>query len=153
MEILLIIGLILIGFLLVFAEIFFIPGITVCGIAGGIMLVGGIVLSFTNYGPIGLLISLTIIIIVLPILVKKVFDSKKMKKMSLDAQIRSSTPKIEGISLGDKGITISRLNPIGIAEVNGRKIEAKSSIGFIEENIKIEIIEVSAHQVIVKRIS
>jgi membrane-bound ClpP family serine protease len=45
-----IIAMILLGVVLLFLEVFVIPGITIAGIGGGILLVVGFFLSFREYG-------------------------------------------------------------------------------------------------------
>jgi membrane-bound ClpP family serine protease len=50
---------------------------------------------------------------------------------------------------GDEGITLSRLAPIGKANICDRVVEAKSTGDFIDENTAIRVIRVDGYNVLV----
>jgi membrane-bound ClpP family serine protease len=54
------------------------------------------------------------------------------------------------LKIGDKGNTISRLNPIGNIRVNDQKFEASSIGDFIDANTPIEITNIEGNKVTVK---
>lgn len=153
LEIVIIIALILIGVALMMAEIFLLPGITIAGIAGGILMIASVVYAFhyiddtAGYIVIGANVILTAGAFIF--LVK----SKSLDKISLKTNIESvvDQPELKSLQVGDKGIAISRLNPIGKAEFGEMIVEAKSFTGeFIDADEAIEIIKVGKTNVLVQ---
>ncbi|MDR2843171.1 MAG: NfeD family protein [Candidatus Symbiothrix sp.] len=152
MDLLIVIVLCLIGLLLILAEIFLIPGVTITMVAGIAASMGGVYYAFTRLGTsagiIVLLIMLTFIVVSCIYLVK----SKTLDKMGLETNSDSTVVPDEAlkIAVGDEGISLSRLNPMGKVEVNGIVMEGKSFDEFIDEKTKIVVVKVSAMQLIVK---
>ncbi|KAA6301938.1 MAG: hypothetical protein EZS26_001941 [Candidatus Ordinivivax streblomastigis] len=152
MDLLIVIVLCLIGLLLILAEIFLIPGVTITMVAGIAASMGGVYYAFTRLGTsagiIVLLIMLTFIIVSCIYLVR----SKTLDKMGLETNSDSTVVPDEAlkIAVGDEGISLSRLNPMGKVEVNGIVMEGKSFDEFIDEKTKIIVVKVSAMQLIVK---
>jgi len=153
LEIIIIVVLILIGVALMMAEIFLLPGITIAGIAGGLLMIASVVYAFhyidntAGYITIGANVVLTAGAFVF--LVK----SKSLDRISLKANIDSvvDQPELQTLHVGDKGITISRLNPIGKAEFGETIVEAKSFSGeFIDNGESIEIVKVGKTNVLVQ---
>jgi membrane-bound ClpP family serine protease len=57
------------------------------------------------------------------------------------------------INPGDKGVTLTRLNPMGKVKVNEIIIEGKSIGGYLNPKTEIEVIKVTGSQAIVKPIN
>ena len=70
----------------------------------------------------------------------------------LKSSIKSTSPKfnVDNIRIGDTGITISRLAPMGKILINDMYVEAKSLGGFIKQEEKVVIVKVLTNKVIVK---
>ena len=155
MTLLLILFLILIGILLLFLELAVLPGITIAGIGGIILLAASVYFAFANYGTgIGIL-TLLIIFALVPSLLFRFFKGKTGKKMMLQSEI---TGKIEGldhlnIHPGDEGVTVGRLVPGGKVKLNNHIIEGKSATGFIDPGEQIRVVEVLKTRVIVEPIN
>lgn len=63
-------------------------------------------------------------------------------------------PKPESeLTLGAKGITVSRLSPMGKININGKVYEAKSADVFIDQREQVEVIGFENFNVVVKKIS
>jgi len=56
------------------------------------------------------------------------------------------------IKVGDRGIALSRLAPMGKVKVKGQTVEAKSEDEFIDEGTPISVKEVFKTNVLVERI-
>ena len=56
----------------------------------------------------------------------------------------------EQIKKGDRGKTITRLNPMGKIVVNDLVREAKSVEGYISQNSEVEVVSVEGTRIIVK---
>ncbi|MDR0546558.1 MAG: hypothetical protein LBG77_03095 [Dysgonamonadaceae bacterium] len=152
MDLLIVIVLCVIGILLILAEIFLIPGLTITIVAGVAASIGGVYYAFTRLGAtagiITLLIMLTVIIVSCAYLVK----SKALDSIGLQTGIDSTVAGNEALQIaaGDEGIAVSRLNPIGKVQVNGVVMEGKSADDFIDERSEIVVTAVSRNQLIVK---
>ena len=77
-----------------------------------------------------------------------------MNKITLEASINSvvTTSVPHNIKVGDKGITISRLNPMGRVMINGYETEGRAREAFLDENTEIEVERIKNTVVIVKQI-
>jgi membrane-bound ClpP family serine protease len=145
--------LILLGILLLLIEFLIIPGVTVAGIGGFILIAAGIFSAYRSHGAKFGNITVAITVLVLIIIFSFALRSRTWKKIALNTKINGSVENIkkEGkFAVGERGKTITRLAPIGKAMFNDRIIEAKSLSGYIDENTEVEIIKIQNTNVIVK---
>ena len=80
--------------------------------------------------------------------------SKALRRISLETNIDSKVDNtnLQKMAVGDTGIALSRLNPMGKVLVNDIEAEGKSVDGeFIEEETEIEIVRIETYHVLVKR--
>jgi membrane-bound ClpP family serine protease len=152
MTIVAIIVLILLGLLLLLLEFVVIPGVTIAGIGGFLMLAGSVYLAFVEYGTGAGFITLIIVLTAAPALVLYFFKSKAGKIMVLKTSIDSKvdTSETDHISPGDIGVTISRLAPMGKVKVNGETVEAQSTGQFIDPHKQVRILKVQPGRIIVE---
>ncbi len=155
MTILIILFLIFLGILLLLLEFAVIPGITIAGIGGVLLLGASIYLAFSTYGIIAGIATTAFVLIAAPVLVLKFFKSRTGKKMVLESEISGRVDEIskELIHEGDEGITIGRLAPTGKVRVNDQTMEGKAVTGFIDQQVPIRVLEVLKTQVIVEPIN
>ncbi len=145
--------LILLGILLLLIEFLIIPGVTVAGIGGVLLIGGGVLAAYVRYGVMYGNITLAATVLVLIIIFIVALRTRTWKKIALDTKIDSSVENIkkEGrFIVGERGKTVTRLAPIGKAIFNNKIIEAKSLSGYINENTEVEIIKIQNTNVIVK---
>jgi len=151
MEIALIILFVVLGVALMLLEIFFLPGITIGGIAGAGFLIAAIWVAFVNFsatiGWLTLIVSFALLATFIALFIK----GKFWKRISLNTEI---TSKVEYqnlvVKVGEKGVAISRLAPIGNANFSGNVLEVKSLSGFIDVGSEVEAVEVSENEILVK---
>ncbi|MDH6312596.1 membrane-bound ClpP family serine protease [Parabacteroides sp. PFB2-10] len=135
---------------LILVEVFLLPGITLAGIGGGLFAVGGVIYAYTispMTGHITLVVSAVVFIIIFFWLLR----SNSFRKVALHTDVDSkitSTREL-GIEVGDEGITLSRLAPIGKALIKGITVEAKSREEFIDEQTEVVVVRVDGYNVIV----
>jgi membrane-bound ClpP family serine protease len=146
-----IILLIITGLLLLILEFFVVPGITVAGIGGIGMIVGGIFMAYgidTTTGHITLAVTISSTLIILVFALR----TNTWKKLMLNSSITSHVDSVEEntINIGDKGKTISRLNPMGKVRVNEQAVEARCPSQFLDPKMEIEVTEVFKTYIIVK---
>jgi len=154
MDLVLIIGLIILGIFFMIVEVFLIPGISVAGVASLIFLIIGIVLAYSKLGPVTGTLIFAGSMIALGVVLYWFFRSKMLDKMSLKSEIKSKTEPFKGMDVqpGDTGVTVSRLAPIGKILINGKTIEGRSENEMIDQNTPIQIIEVGSYNVLVRKI-
>ncbi|MCC8146989.1 MAG: hypothetical protein LIO93_11275 [Bacteroidales bacterium] len=152
MDILIVIVLCAVGIILILVEIFLIPGITIAAIAGGLFALGGVYYAFTSLGTTVGVITLVAVLVITAFLFVYLIKSKALDKIALKTDVDSTVAsrKDIGVEIGDTGMTISRLNPIGKVKVNDTVMEGKSIGDFIDEDTEIEVVKVSPTQLLVK---
>lgn len=152
MSLLAILLLVLIGVLLVLLEIFVVPGITVAGIGGLALLIASVYFAYDSFGTTtGHAVLLGIVLLVI-ILFTLAFKSSTWDRIMLKTQIDSDTDthKKDVFKVGEKGIAVTRLAPMGRVEVHGIEIEAQSTGIYIDPETEIEIVKVLKNKLIVK---
>jgi membrane-bound ClpP family serine protease len=155
-ELLIVVALILLGILFMLVEIFLLPGISIAGIAGTIMLIGGILYAYHFIGSTAGNITLVASAVAMGASFFWLLKSKQLRKISLETNIESKVDNsdLAKISVGDTGVALSRLNPTGKVMVNDLTVEGKSFNGeFIDEDEKIEVVRIDTYQIQVKRIT
>ncbi len=151
----LIVTLIIIGIILLVIELIIIPGFGVAGILGLASIGGGIYLAFSQFGQTTGLIVLGGVILLTGLVTWLTLRSKTWKQISLKESIKSRSnadPSESGISAGTKGVTISRIAPMGKARLNNKDFEVSSRKGIIEQGKDVEVVEVEGIKIIVKQI-
>jgi membrane-bound ClpP family serine protease len=155
LDLLIVAAVILLGILFMLVEIFLLPGISIAGIAGAIFLVGGIVYAYLFLGSTAGNITLAASALAMGGTFFWLLKSKSLRKISLETNIEGKVDNsnLQKMAVGDRGIALSRLNPIGKVMVNDVEAEGKSFDGeFIEEETAIEIVRIETYHVLVKRI-
>jgi len=153
----LIIFFIAIGIFLFVVEFMLIPGISIAGIGGAVFIIGGITISFIEFGPSTGFMVLAGTAISLAIVVTLMLRTGTWKKFMLTTSIDSKVDlvhKEDGkVKPGDRGETITRLNPMGKVQVNGEFYEAKAMDILIDPKTPVEVIAVETNRLIVKPIN
>lgn len=150
-----VIAIILIGLLLIFLEIFLIPGTTLFGVVGGVALLIGIVMVYTYYGSkwgnITLLVS-SFSVAVSVVLGFKVIQSNKLAmKAEIDGRV-NVLENIKELQIGARGVTLTELRPVGKAVFAHKKLEVSSVGDYIHRETEVEIIQISGNKIIVQPI-
>ena len=151
-ELLIIVFVMVAAITLLLAEIFLLPGITIAGIAGAILAIGGVAYAYTVSMTVGN-ITLGASIIVFGGIFLWLLRSNSFHRVSLKTNIESTveSPRNMDLNVGDEGVTISRLAPIGKARFHQITTEAKSTNEFIDENTPVVIVRVDGYNVIVEK--
>ncbi len=146
-----IILLILTGLLLIILEFFVVPGITIAGLGGLGMIAAGIFMAYGIDSSTGH-ITLASTIFATLIILFYALRTKTWQKLMLNSTINSHVDIVEesSINVGDTGKTITRLNPIGRARINGQEVEARCPGQFLDPKTAIEVTEVYKTYIIVK---
>ena len=149
-----VISLILFGLALIIVEIIFVPGTTVVGIVGVIFLIAGIGMGFTYFGAETGWLTLGVTAVTSGVLFYYSFKANVWGKFSLKGSINSKVNEgeLDGMAIGQEGITLSALRPIGKAEFGVKTYEVKTLGKYLENGTKIRIIKIISNQIIVEPI-
>lgn len=147
-----ILSLVIIGLLLLFVELFVLPGVTIAGIGGALFILGGVYFSFSTYGSFVGTIVLLLVIIISIIALIYAFKAKTWRQVTLGSSIDSKVNVIplDEVMVGDTAKTISGMRPHGKIMLNEKYYEAQSLNGLIEQDTMVEIVKVARGKIIVK---
>lgn len=154
MTLLAIVLLIILGLILLLIEFAVIPGVTIFGIGGFLLLVASVYIAFAEMGTVAGFVTLAVVLIVSPIMFTYFFKSRAGKKMILESEISGKVENFshDKLKVGDVGKTIGRLAPMGKIRVNGEVVEAQSNGTFIDHQTDIRITKIQLNKIIVEPI-
>ena len=152
MNILIILLLIFLGIVLLLIEFTILPGITIAGIGAILLFAYSIYMAFNTYGALTGFLTLAFVLIVAPLLIVMLFKGKTGKKMVLSTVITGIANQInqEKVKIGDIGVTIGRLAPMGKIKVNGEVVEVRSTGTFVDPGESVRIIQIEKSQITVE---
>ncbi|MBR6083150.1 MAG: NfeD family protein [Salinivirgaceae bacterium] len=146
-----IIIILLIALLLIFLEIFVLPGINVAGILGLLLMIAGIYLGYRQIGAPTAHYILATTLVLGTLIMFFGLRSSTWRKVALDTAIESKVAGdvSENVKVGDRGTALTRLGPIGTVLINGKTFEAKSA-NITDAKTEIEVTEIDGNEIIVK---
>jgi membrane-bound ClpP family serine protease len=147
-----ILSLLVIGLALIIVELVFVPGTTIVGLLGLVFAIVGIIISYRHFGnEIGFYVLLASLLTTLGAMLYS-FRSGAWSKFSLTSSIQSKVNEgiMTAVHVGDEGITVSTLRPMGKAEFNKKTFEVRSGSNYVERGQKVRITEIESHQIIVE---
>jgi len=143
---------IVLGIILIIIEILFVPGTTFVGVIGFILIAAGVYFTYDIFGPTMGTYALVGSVVLCSVLVIYSFRSGSWKFMSnksvIDAKVNDH--KKFDLKVGDKGVTVSVLRPMGKALFGEEHYEVSTLGQFIEANIDIQILEINGRELIVE---
>ena len=146
--------LMIVGLIMVLAEIFLLPGIGVSGILGILSLSGASFLAFSDYGNVAGIVVTSIDVVLLAGLIILAFRAKTWKKVSLETSIESKAVVEEAmlVTVGQRGKAMTRLAPSGTVRFGNEKVEAKAFEGLIDAGCEVEVVLIEDNKIYVKPI-
>lgn len=137
----LIITFIIVGIVLVLAEVLLIPGVGVAGILGILSLGGASFYAFHEFGNLAGGIVTGIDALLLILFLVYVLRAKTWKRMSLETSISSKAIDDESayVAVGDVGQAITRLAPMGMVRFNDKVVEVKALEGVVDPGNEVEV--------------
>lgn len=147
-----IITLILVGLVLIFAEILLIPGVGIAGILGLLSMGGSCFYAFYEFGNTAGAIVTAINAVLIVALTVWVLRAKTWKRMSLETNIDSKAVEGATLSVGEKGKTLTRLAPMGSARFGNYVVEVKALEGMLDPDTPVEVVLIEDNKIYVKPI-
>ena len=145
-----IITLILVGLVLIFAEILLVPGVGVAGILGLLSMGGSCFYAFYEFGNVTGYIVTAVNVVLIVALSIWVLRAKTWKRMSLETSIDSKAVETSVLAVGDRGKTLTRLAPMGSARFGDFVVELKAVEGMLDPNIEVEVVLIEDNRIYVK---
>ncbi len=151
----LIFALILIGLALVIIEVVFIPGTTLIGILGVVLLGAAVYTSYDNYGSQTGLYVLIGTAAGTAVTLFFSFRSRAWMRFANKSAISSKVNEgtVDALAVGDEGTTRSTLRPVGRVLFKSGEFEAKTLGDYVDVGTKVRIVHIDGHQIIVKPIN
>ena len=150
----LIVILILVGLVLIFAEVLLIPGVGVAGVLGLLSMGGSCYYAFTEFGNMTGAIVTAVNAALIAGLTIWVLRAKTWKRLTLETNIdaKAVVPEVS-VEVGQEGRTITRLAPMGSARFGDNILEVTSYQGIIDSGVEVKVIAVDGNKVFVEQIN
>jgi len=146
-----IITLILVGLVLIFAEILLIPGVGIAGILGLLSMGGSCFYAFSQLGPVAGATVTAVNALLITALTVWVLRAKTWKRFTLNTNIDSKAVSSDGVlSVGERGKTVTRLAPMGMVRFDDDSVEVKALEGMIDPGVDVEIVMIEDNKVYVR---
>ncbi|MGM9806455.1 MAG: NfeD family protein [Candidatus Aphodosoma sp.] len=150
MDIALVILFLFLGIAFLLLEIFFLPGISVGGVAGTAFVVAGIWYAFARLGTTAGWLALVIGTAAFGVAVWLFLKGRVLERLSLTAELKSDDAAPAAFSVGDTGRTLSRLAPVGRALIGGTDVEVKAREQLVDAGADIVIVGFDGHTPVVR---
>ena len=153
MDMFYIVLLVFLGLLFLVAELVLLPGVSVGAILSVVCYGSSIYLAFRNFGTVAGVTVIVVILFLSLVAVVVSLRAKTWQRFSLRQEIDSSSMPVmpaEVLHVGDRGMTLSRLSPMGKVEIDGRIYEAKSTGAYVDPQCEVEVVGFENFSVIVK---
>lgn len=155
MEMFYIVLLVVFGLLFLVAELVLLPGVSIGAVLSLVCYGSSIYLAFRDFGPVTGVVLIVIILALSLVATVVSLRAKTWQRFSLKQEIRSSSMPVapaEELQPGDRGVTLSRLSPMGKVEIGGRIYEAKSLGAYVDPQRDVEVVGFENFSVIVKTV-
>ena len=134
----------------------FVPGFGLPGVSGIVLLAVGIGLTWSTYGPVaGLavtLIALALAGISISVSVKSAATGKLSKSALVLNEVTHPVDHEDTEALtGKEGVTDTVLNPVGIAEFDGVRLNVVSEGSYLEKGVRVRVQQVEGNKIIVRK--
>lgn len=151
-EWIIVISLVVFGLVLLVVEIIFIPGTTLVGLIGIVIMAVGVALSFNYFGSTVGWSTVGGATVASGLVLYYSFKSNVWGRFALKSTSSSKVNEgeLKELTAGLEGVTISALRPVGKAELANKTYEVKTIGSFVETGTKIRIIKILSNQIIVE---
>lgn len=149
-----IISLIILGLLLMLVELLLVPGVGVAGFASLASLAAACWYAFAKISVRAGWITVAVVIFILLLFLVWILRAKTWKRFEQKSVIDARTNvEVESVKVGDRGVTTTRLAPMGMARIGGVQLEVKScDNSLVDPSSEIEVVAIENNTVSVKTI-
>ncbi len=146
-----IVAVLVLGLLLLLAEIAIVPGFGVAGVLGMLALAAGAIAAWTELGPFWGTVTGAISIIMSGVMLYVLPKSRAGRRMVLEHnQAAAASQQDRSNLLGRRGITVTPLRPIGRVRFGRDEVDVMTEGEYIESNQEVEVTKVEGPRVVVR---
>lgn len=144
----------LVGVGLLAAEIFM-PGFGLAGISGILLLGAGVAIVWTTYGAVvGLIVTLAALVLVgisVSVSIRSASKGKIAKSaLFLNSEVPAQAHEELESFRGKRGVTLTPLNPVGIVDFDGVRLNVTSEGNYLEKGRKVQVVQIEGTHIIVR---
>ncbi|MBR5836476.1 MAG: serine protease [Bacteroidales bacterium] len=149
-----IITLILVGLVLIFAEILLVPGVGIAGVLGLLSLGGSCFYAFNQLGTTAGVIVTSVNAVLIVSLTIWVLRAKTWKRLTLETNIDAKAVESGSdiLAVGDCGTTVTRLAPMGSVKFGEHVVEVKALEGMIDPGVEVKVVLIEDKKIYVNNI-
>ena len=149
----LIIILVLLGVFFLVAELIFLPGVTLGAILAAASYGAAIYFAFVRLGIIGGVLTIAVVVAAALVAVVMSLRAKTWQRLALNDKVEGTSmdSPAQALKVGDKGVAVSRLSPMGKVKIDGKVYEAKSVDAYIDQRCEVEVVDFENFNVVVKK--
>lgn len=146
--------LVLLGVFFLVLELIFLPGVTLGTILSVVSYGIAIYFGFVRMGIVGGFVTMLVVVALSLVATVVSLRAKTWQRLALNNKIdsQSSENLASIVEIGAKGVTISRLSPMGKVQIGGKVYEAKSEGAYIEQRTEVEVVGFENFTIFVKRV-
>ena len=150
----LVVFLVLLGVFFLVVELIFLPGVTFGTILSVVSYVAAVYLGFDRFGIVGGFVTMVVVVALSLVATVISLRAKTWQRLVLNDKIdgQSSEQPAKQVNVGDKGVALSRLSPMGKVKIAGKEYEAKSDGTYIDQRSEVEVVGFENFTVLVNKI-
>ncbi len=149
----LIVFLVLLGVFFLVAELIFLPGVTLGVILSVASYGAAAYLGFERFGIVGGAVVIAVIVLLSLVATIISLRAKTWQRFALKDKVEGQsmeTPSLE-VKVGDRGVAISRLSPMGKVSIAGKEYEARSVSAYVDQRSEVEVVGFENFTVLVRK--
>jgi membrane-bound ClpP family serine protease len=114
-----------------------------------------IYLGFARLGFVGGVITLIVVVAISLLVTVLSLRAKTWQRLALNDKVdgQSMDTPSNSVNIGDIGVCVSRLSPMGKVNIAGKIYEAKSVDSYIDQRSEVEVVGFENFTVVVKKIN
>ncbi len=147
--------LLILGAFFLVAELVFLPGVTLGAVLSLISYGAAVYFGFVRFGFVGGMLTLVMAVALALLVTVFSLRAKTWQRLALKDKVEgeSNERPENSLSVGVKGVALSRLSPMGKVEISGKVYEAKSADVYIDQKCEVEVIGFENFTVIVRKVA
>lgn len=149
----LIVFLVLLGVFFLVAELIFLPGVTLGVILSVASYGAAAYLGFERFGVVGGAVVIAVIVLLSLVATIISLRAKTWQRFALKDKVEGQsmeTPSLN-VKVGDRGVAISRLSPMGKISIDGKEYEARSVSAYVDQRSEVEVVGFENFTVLVRK--
>ena len=151
MTVLIIVVALMMGLLLLFAEVAIVPGFGVAGVLGVLALGAGAIAAWTELGPFWGGITAGASVVASVVMLFWLPKSRAGRKVVLDhSQAEAASQEDRSGLVGRRGVTVTPLRPIGRVRFGSDEVDVMTEGEYIDSNQEVEVMTVEGPRVVVR---